>query len=672
MTSPLPLPVISVLGVTTVAGSTATATVTHSGSNVIVTPDAGASGTLNLTASVSDEPGRADRAIDVAITVTVIGVPGKPGTPMVTTSSGALAVSFAAAAANGAPVEYYDVYANGTAHQCPAAPCKVTGLANGTPYTVDVTATNGAGTGKASASVTATPYGVPGQATGLIATPGDGTVALTWQAAADNGSAIMGYSVEVSPPPAGQPQITTVGVTTTHQVTGLANGTTYTFTVMATNQAGPGPWSLGATTIPFGKPLTMAAPAAVGAAVPDPSATLAITVSWPAVTGTAADGSPVTGYTVYEYQAQSAAGPFGGTPVASEDVGAGTDAASFTVPNDGSWYEFAVTATNAAGESATSPLSTPAIQAAAPPDAPAGVTATATGQSNTIQFSFTAGAANARAVTSIEYGINGATESGSITSGFTAGDSYTETLTNATNSAVADGTPVTVYVAECNEAGLCSSFAGPSAQVVPYQPVATPAVTATQDGESIAYTWSAQSDGLTETLQVCIAGGCSNYTVPATGGYSGSATDGYGYSDTETITAHLTDTAGQSSGTATASAQTVSQPPPPPTVSVSRGPATTISGCTNSGCYAIDVSVSGFTANAAISYTCVLDGTSYGPYSRSGTGSPLQPGAAQSTNGSGGASFEADCVWGWWSSSAHSFQVRVTAGATSASASFTG
>ena len=44
-----------------------------------MTPDAGASGTLNLTASVSDEPGRADRAIDVAITVTVIGVPGKPG-----------------------------------------------------------------------------------------------------------------------------------------------------------------------------------------------------------------------------------------------------------------------------------------------------------------------------------------------------------------------------------------------------------------------------------------------------------------------------------------------------------------------------------------------------------------------------------------------------------------
>ena len=36
--------------------------------------------------------------------------------------------------------------------------------------------------------------------------------------------------------------------------------------------------------------------------------------------------------------------------------------ALFTVSNDGSWYEFAATATNAAGTSAQSPLSSPAIQ----------------------------------------------------------------------------------------------------------------------------------------------------------------------------------------------------------------------------------------------------------------------------------------------------------------------
>jgi hypothetical protein len=38
--------------------------------------------------------------------------------------------------------------------------------------------------------------------------------------------------------------------------------------------------------------------------------------------------------------------------------------ALFTVSNDGSWYEFTATATNAAGTSAQSPLSSPAIQVA--------------------------------------------------------------------------------------------------------------------------------------------------------------------------------------------------------------------------------------------------------------------------------------------------------------------
>ena len=82
-----------------------------------------------------------------------------------------------------------------------------------------------------------------------------------------------------------------------------------------------------------------------------------------------------------------------------------------------------------------------------------------------------------------------------------------------------------------------------------------------------SYTWSAQSDGLTETLKVCIAGACTDHTVPATGGYSGSSSGTYSYGQKETITAQLTDTAGQSSGTATASATTA----PPPTV-VSVGP----------------------------------------------------------------------------------------------------
>lgn len=668
VTSPLPRPDISVLSVTRQAGSTATASVTHSGANVTVTPGADAHGTLTLIANVSDEGDRPDRAIDVPVTVTVIGHPGPPGAPTAAESSHTLAVSFGAAAANGAPVEYYTVHANGTAHQCPASPCTITGLTNGTTYTVYVTATNSAGAGPGSAQTRAQPNAVPDRVTGLAATPGDGTAALTWQRAHVDGTQVTGYQVEISPPPAGQQQIQPVGVATSHTFTGLANGTTYTFTVMAANAQGNGPWSLGVTAIPYGKPLTMAAPTATGAAVPDPAATLGITVSWPSVTGTAANGSPVTGYTVSEYQASSSGGPFGATAAATRTVAAGVTSTSFTVNNDGSWYEFAVTATNAAGASQPSPLSAPAIQAAAPPNAPSGVTARATGQSDTIQFSFTPGAANARQVSSIEYGINGAAESGTITGPFTAGTSYTETLTNATSSAIANGSPVTVYVAECNDAGLCSSFSGPSAQVTPYEPIATPTVAANANGQTIAYTWAAQSDGLTETLQVCIAGACTGYTVPATGGYSGSSSATYGYSQRETITAQLTDTAGQSSGTASASATTGPPPPPPnPSVSISMGPHETVSGCGTSNCFTENLTLANFPANTRIEYTCTWSaGGSWGPTDENWSG------AVQSTNGSGAASFTSQCVWGDWNIKGQTATVSVTVGSTNASGTYSG
>ena len=678
VTSPLPQPVISVLGVATQAGSTATAAVTHSGPDVVVTPSADANGTLTLTASVSDEPGRTDRAISVEITVTVIGRPGAPGAPTATESSHTLVVSFGAAAANGAPVEYYDVYTSGTAHQCPASPCTITGLTNGSTYTVDVSATNSAGTGPDSTSVSAEPNAVPDQVTGLVAAPGDGTVALSWQAAQVDGTPVTGYSVEISPPPAGQSQITTVGVTTSHTFSGLTNGTSYTFTVMAANAAGNSPWSLGVTTIPYGKPAVTGAPTAASAAVPDPAATLAITVSVDSSTVNA-NGAPVTAYTVNEYEAASSGGPFDGTPVASENVTSGdndpatgdfTGTATFTVNNDGSWYEYSVTATNEAGPSAPSPLSSPAIRAAAPPDAPAGVTAKATGQSNTIQFSFTPGAANSTQVSSIEYGINGATETGTITGPFTAGTSYTETLTNATSTAIADGSPVDLYVAECNDASLCSSFSGPSAQVTPYEPIAAPTVGATASGTTINYSWSAQSDGVAETLQVCIAGACNSYTVPATGGYSGSSSATYGNSQTETITGHLTDTAGQSSATASASATTAAPPPANPGVSVAKGnneKATVGTGTcvTTDDCYNFDVTVSNFPANADVYYAC-SDGGQFWPEG-GGTIDQSWSGGVITTNSSGDTSFYTQCLH---ASDNTTVTINVTVGGKSASGSY--
>ncbi len=224
----------------------------------------------------------------------------------------------------------------------------------------------------ASTKTTATRNAVPSQVTGVTATPGDGTVALTWRAPQDNAT---GYQVGVSPAPAGQNAIQQLGATTSDTITGLTDGTTYTFTVVASNADGNGPGSLGVTAVPFGKPLTMAAPVSealpIGATGSGSHSSATVTTIRVTVTvgSSTSNGSPITGYTVYEYKAASSSGPW--TEIATQAAAVHSSsmvlhagATLFDLNNDGSWYEFTATATNAAGESAQSPLSSPALQVA--------------------------------------------------------------------------------------------------------------------------------------------------------------------------------------------------------------------------------------------------------------------------------------------------------------------
>jgi hypothetical protein len=630
VTSPLAQPDISVLRVTRPGG----ATVTSSGALVTITPAAGASGTISLVAQVSDEAAQADRAVSVPITVTVIGHPGAPGRPTATASGNVLVVSFTAAAPNGAPVEYYSVHANGTVHQCAASPCPVTGLTSGSTYTVYVTATNSAGPGPASAKVTAQLNAVPGQVTGLSVTPGNGQLVLAWQAASASGAPVTGYSVEISPPPAGQPQIATVGTARSHIFTGLANGTSYTFTVRAASGQGEGPWSLGVTAIPRGRPSTMAAPTATAAAT---GTSLGVTVSWAPA---AANGSPVTAYTVDEYRATANAGPWG-NPVAAQTVAGGaTDSASFAVNTGGGWYSYSVAATNAAGTSAQSPRSTPAIQSAAPPPAPANVTATA--GTGAVQVTFTL-PASATSVTSIEFGLNSPAESGTVD--VAAGRvPHALTITSAMSSAVAVGTPVTVYLAACATATLCSAWSGPSNQVRPHGALASPTVTATANGTSVAYTWGATPDGQTATLTVCINTACTGYPVPATGTYSGSRTvAGYAPGQTETITAYVTDSSGQrapAAGTVTASAVIAAANG---TLAVSMGPeAPPAYGI---GSAYIHIAVTNMPPNSVVNYTCTDNPDDF-KHGTAGTSYDTDSsGATVRTDASGSASFDSTYIW---------------------------
>ena len=114
--------------------------------------------------------------------------------------------------------------------------CGITGLTNGTAYTFTVVARNPRGDGPASTPSSAiTPRTVPGSSDGRDRDAGEQRSGCAWSAPASNGgSAVISYTAKVSP---GRQHVHDLILTCT--IGGLINGAAYTFTVPATNVAGP-------------------------------------------------------------------------------------------------------------------------------------------------------------------------------------------------------------------------------------------------------------------------------------------------------------------------------------------------------------------------------------------------------------------------------------------------
>ncbi len=176
------------------------------------------------------------------------------------------------------------------------------------------------------------PVQVPNPPPSVSAVPGDGAATVSWLAPDDGGSPITGYTATSS---AGGRTCSTSGATTC-TVSGLTNGTSYAFTVTATNAVGT---SVPSVPSPAVTPRTVpGAPAGVTAQALSNSAT----VSWPAPASNG--GAPITGYSVVS------------SPGTSRCTTTGSTSCTVTGLTNGTSYTFVVYAENVAG---TSPASVP-------------------------------------------------------------------------------------------------------------------------------------------------------------------------------------------------------------------------------------------------------------------------------------------------------------------------
>ena len=308
-----------------------------------------------------------------------------PGAPTVTSassnSSGTTTVNFSAPSSNGgSAITGYTITSNPGGFTCTAAAnatsCVVSGLTDGVAYTFTAVATNAIGNSTSSTpSGSVTSAGAPTAPTSVTGTVANGSSVVSVSGASANGSAITGYTVQAYDGTGAAVSGKTCTITspaTSCTVSGLANGSGYTFKATTTNGVGTsGESSASAAVTPAGVP---SAPTGLSVT----SGTGKATVSW---TAPSANGSPITGYSVQAYDpdgnAVSGATCTISAPSTSCDV--------TTNLSEGVAYTFKVSAINAAGTGSASAASTSAVVNSAP-SAPRNVAATSANGSAVVSW----------------------------------------------------------------------------------------------------------------------------------------------------------------------------------------------------------------------------------------------------------------------------------------------
>ena len=238
----------------------------------------------------------------------------------------------------------------------------VRNLDNGTEYAFELRAVNAVGAGEAIPAA-ATPVAAPGRPVDLSAAPGNGAVALTWEApSSDGGSAVVRYEVRRREAGGAFGTWTAAGdgAARTHEVRNLDNGTAYEFELRAVNRAGLAGAAASASATPAAVP---SAPALSAAA----EGRTAIRLEWSAP----GDG----GSAIERYELEVSNDGAGGWTPSGATLGPAAVSWTDSGLEAGTTKHYRLRAVNGAGDGAWSAVVRESTDAAAVPSAPVGLEA---------------------------------------------------------------------------------------------------------------------------------------------------------------------------------------------------------------------------------------------------------------------------------------------------------
>jgi phospholipase C len=189
----------------------------------------------------------------------IVGSPRPPSPATATAGNGQATVGWTTPYNGGSSITSYTVTAQlGTnvqthTYSATARSAVVTGLTNGGAYFFSVMANNARGASRPAVVIGV--VGVPSAPRAPSATPGDGSATVRWtEPVTDNGAGITGYVVTGAADGLTRLRRTFNSPSIMQTITGLVNGSTYTFTVAAMNTRGTGPQSNATSPIAIGTP----------------------------------------------------------------------------------------------------------------------------------------------------------------------------------------------------------------------------------------------------------------------------------------------------------------------------------------------------------------------------------------------------------------------------------